>query len=75
MVRTVLALSTFVALAAASGWWYFVGRVDPEPGLIVEEPDRVLEGVPAVRGKKHPIEYRVINRTRQTLRVVGADYG
>lgn len=58
-----------------AGGWYFLAEHGPESGLVVEEPNRVLGDVPSGKDREHPIEYRVHNRTRRTLRVVGADYG
>ena len=74
MFRTAV-IGALAAALGVAGWWLVVGHPDPEPGLIVEDPDRVLTDVPAGRERKHPVEYRVVNRTRRTLRVVGADYG
>jgi len=72
--RTLSVLFVMVALGAflCAAYLYFRPPIE-EPGLVVEEPARVCSDL--VAGPVHEIEFRVHNRTRQTLRVVGAGGG
>jgi len=65
MLFVVVALGSFLCAA----YLYFRPPIE-EPGLVVEEPARVYTDL--APGPMHEIEFRVHNRTRQTLRVVGA---
>ncbi len=70
--RTLSVFFLTLALGASLGASYLYFRPPiAEPGLVVEEPARVYSDLAA--GHVHEIEFRVHNRTSQTLRVVGAD--
>ncbi len=75
MVSRILSLLfVMVALAAflCAAYLYLWPPIE-EPGLVVEEPDRVCSDL--VPGRVEEIEFRVHNRTGQTLRVIGAGGG
>jgi hypothetical protein len=68
--RMMSALFAVAALTAFlwAGYLYLRARAQ-ERGLMVEEPDRVFNDL--VPGREYEIEFRVHNRTSQTLRIVG----
>lgn len=57
-----------IGLLAGGGYLALQPEV-VEPGLIVEEPERILNGV--VPHREQVIDFRVHNRTSRTLRVLG----
>jgi hypothetical protein len=67
ILSTVFSIATLIALLTAA-YLYFV--CSEETGFLVEEPERVLEGLsPEV---DYEISFRVQNRTGRQVRVVGA---
>jgi hypothetical protein len=74
LYRSLSLLFGLSALAAGSAAVYLYLRPTPHenPGLVVERPQRILTDV--VAGREQEVEFRVVNRTRQTLRVVGAEF-
>jgi hypothetical protein len=43
------------------------------PGLVVPEPEQTLPALAC--GKPHEVEFRVINQSGQTRRIIGVLYG
>ena len=72
--RTLPVLFVMVALGAflCAAYLYLWPPVE-EPGLVVEEPDRIYSDL--IPGRVREIEFRIHNRTGRTWRVVGAGGG
>jgi hypothetical protein len=68
--RVVFLLLGIIALGAflCAAYFYLCPSVE-EPGIIVEEPDRVYDHL--VLGRDYEIEFLVHNRTGQTMRIIG----
>jgi hypothetical protein len=72
--RVLSVLLVMMALGAfLCAVYLYVRPPAEEPALVVEEPARVYNDL--VAGHSREIEFRIHNRTGQTLRVVGADGG
>jgi hypothetical protein len=68
ILAVIFGLSALCALLYAGRLW--LGPWAEEPGLVVEEPARVLDGL--VPEREYVIEFRVQNQTGRALRVIGA---
>jgi hypothetical protein len=67
---TMLFAASALTAAVAAGYAYF--RPVDGPGLVVEQPERVLTDM--VVGHEYDLDFRVVNRTNQSLQVLGGGF-